>query len=417
MKAIVYDIHPVGWATCKWLHHLWPGCRTSRLNGLAMRDIDPPALPGDDWVRVKTRMAGICGTDTAIVQQKQPPDSLLQAYSSRPMVLGHENVAEVCDLGPAVDDSWRGRRVLVEPTLHCPARGTQPPCPRCEAGEFGACENFSGDFGGEYQLPAGTSIGYNAATGGSWGEYFVAHHSQLIPLDDGLSDEDAVLIDPLACCLHAVLRADLNQAERVLVYGGGMMGLGIAGCLRAVGFPGTVALLARSRRLADLAERFGVDELLVAPRHGAARHEYIAARTGATLQTARFGNRLLSGGYDLLFECVGSRQSVNEALKWTRARGQVVLVGTFQSGTLDLTPAWFRELHILGAYGRQLEHYHGRRINTYSLTQELILQRRLPTEGLLSHTFGLQEYRRALAVATNKARHGAMKVAFDLRTD
>ena len=415
MQAIVYDVKPLGWVTCKWLSHFWPGCVHSRLGGVSLRDVPPPPLPGDEWVRVRTLLGGLCGTDLAILAQKQPPDSLLQAFSSMPMGLGHENVAVVEEVGPAVDKAWVGRRVNVEPTLSCVPRGIDPPCERCAAGEFGACENF-GDAGeGTAKLPPGTSIGYNAATGGSFGERFVAHVSQLVPVPDALSDEQAVLVDPLACSLHAVLRADLARKRRVLIYGAGVLGLGAIAALRATGFAGTVHALDRADYLQPLAKRLGADEFLRLPARSAERHARIAELTGSAVRRARFGNRTLSGGYDVVFDCVGSRGSLNESLRWTRSRGQMVMVGTGHGGGVDLTPIWFTELTVLGAYGRQMEHVGGRRVGTYQLVHELVAAGKLMTDGLLTHTFPLGEYRRAFDVGLHKHRHQAVKVAFDLR--
>lgn len=415
MKAIVYKVHPLGWLTCQWLKHLWPGCLRSGLNGFSLRDVPPPELPGRDWVRLRTLLGGICGSDLAIVHQKQSADSLLQAYSSQPMILGHENVAVVDQVGPDVDRAWIGRRVVVEPTLGCRVRGTSPMCERCEAGQFGSCENFAGWMGGSASLPAGTSIGYNARTGGSWGEYFVAHHSQLIDVPEVLSDEHAVLTDPLAVAVHGVLRTDLESVRRVLVYGGGIVGLGVVSALRAVGFGGRVELLGRGDHLADIAIRQGADEFFDLPREASTRFAQIAARTGGSVQRARFGNFMISGGYGAVFDCIGSEQSVGEALRWTRSRGQVTLLGTLQKARLDLTPTWFKELTVRGAWGRQVETFRGRSVGTYELALEWLAEGRLPTTGLLSHRFSLDEYRKALDVAGKKSKHRAVKVAFDFR--
>ncbi|MCK5114092.1 MAG: alcohol dehydrogenase catalytic domain-containing protein [Phycisphaerae bacterium] len=417
MKAVLFKANPAGWVACKFLRRFWRNCLTSKLNGFSLRDVAIPELPTDDWVLVKTLLGGICGSDTAIAAQKQPPDSLLQAYTSQPIALGHENVCVVTKTGPNVDSQWVGKRVVVEPTLGCEVRGTEPMCPRCAVGEFGACENFSGDFGGAANLPAGTSIGYNARTGGSWGEYFVAHKSQLIALDDSISDEVAIMVDPLACSLHAVLRANLAAAEKVLVYGAGMLGLGTVAALRAVGFSGRIETLDRpaGRYLADTATRLGADEFFTLPSDTSARFAEIAGRTGATVQRARFGNYMLSGGYDLVFDCVGSRQSVMECLKWTRGRGQVIMLGTLQGAVPDLTPLWFRELEIIGAWGRSMENYDGRNVNTYQLVLDLIGEGKIAADGLLTHTFKIDDYRAALAAGMYKPQCESIKVAFDFR--
>ncbi|MCP4374832.1 MAG: alcohol dehydrogenase catalytic domain-containing protein [bacterium] len=385
------------------------------LNGLRAGQIDTPELPGDDWVLVETLMGGICGTDLSLLAQSQPPDSILQAFSSMPMVLGHENVAVVREVGPDVDDAWVGKRVCVEPTLACKARGIDPPCQSCSDGRFGTCEHFCGDLPGRYSLPPGTSIGYNNRTGGSFGQYFVAHESQLLSVPDGLSDEQAVLTDPVACSLHAVLQADLSKARRVLVYGSGVMGLGIIASLRAVGFDGHIDALDRHEYLGQMAGEFGADDFFrLGPKKGD-RFAQIAERTGGVLRRVRFGNYTISGGYDIVFDCVGSAGAVTESLKWTRAGGQVLFVATGHGGAIDLTPIWFTELQIKGIYGRGVEKLDGKTATTYELVHDLMLSGKLNVEKMLTHKFSLDDYRDAFTAAVGKSAHGAIKVAFDFR--
>lgn len=417
MRALFYRVNPVGWATCRWLRYFWPGCVLTSLNGLSLRDVPPPGLPGDDWVRVRTLLAGICGTDVALLAQKQPPNSILQAFSSLPAGFGHENVAVVEEVGAGVDSSWLSRRVCVEPTLSCKVRGIDPPCDRCREGQFGACQSFAADGpgAGPSKLPPGTSIGYNARTGGAYGESFIAHISQLVAVPDSIPDELAVLTDPIACSLHAVLRADLAAARQVLIYGAGALGLGAIASLRAVGFQGRIDALDVAAYLREHALAFGADELIELPPDDRGRYNRIAQRTGATVQRARFGNYMLSGGYDVVFECTGGRRCFNEALRWTRSRGQVVMVGTGHGGRVDLTPIWFTELTVTGAYGRQIEDFRGRRVGTYPLVHELMLAGKLDLRRMLTHTFRLEDYRRAFAVAMSKTPHRAVKAAFDLR--
>ncbi len=412
MKAIVYGVNPIGWATCKWLRFFWPGCLMSRLNGLALREVDSPALPGDDWVLCRTVLGGICGSDVAIIAQRQPPNSFLQSFSTLPAVMGHENVAVVEQVGCGVDSGWIGKRVCVEPTLCCRVRGIDPPCEPCRAGQFGACENFAADGNGSAHLPPGTSLGYCRPVGGSWGEYFVAHISQLVEVPEQLSDAQAILTDPLACSLHAVLRANLSGGERVLVYGAGILGLGIVWALRAVGFDGGIDIIARHRHQGRLAETFGTDEVLYLPAGRRERFRAVAERTGSRLTRARFGNYMLSGGYDAVFECVGSEQSIEEALKWTAARGKVILVGTGHGRGTDMTALWFRELTVIGAYGRSVEDFAGRGVQTYQLVHELMLAGGPDLSVLLTHTFDLSDYKSALSVAMHKARNESIKVAF-----
>ena len=386
----------------------------TKLNGLALVDLPEQPLPGADWVRVKTLLGGICGTDIGIIAQKQPPNSILQAFSSMPMALGHENVSLVSEVGSDVDQSMIGKRVCVEPTLCCEVRGITPKCARCQEGQFGACENFGSDGAGSASLPPGTSIGYNRATGGSFGESFIAHKSQLVIVPDGISDELAVLTDPLACSVHGALAGDLSDARSVLVYGAGVLGLGVIAALRAIGYSGRIDALDRSRHLGQLAVKFGADEFVTPPQGKAERFKSIADRTGASVQRARFGNYILSGGYDTVFDCVGSASSMNDSLKWTRSRGSVIMVGTAHHG-VDLTPIWFKELTVRGVYGRAIEKYNGREISTYQLVHELMLAGKLDVGEMLTHKFPLSQYKQALWAGLRKAQHKSIKVAFDFR--
>jgi len=354
MKGVVYGVNPIGWVTCKWLKHIWPGCLLTGLNGLALKQIGPPELPGDQWVRCRTVLGGICGSDLAILCQRQPPNSILRGFSTLPCVLGHENVAVVAEVGGDVDAAWQGKRVIVDCGLSCQVRGIDPPCQACREGRFGACENFAPGGQGRYRLPAGSCMGYCAAVGGTWSEQFVAHVSQLIEPPEGLSDALAVLTDPLACSLHGVLRADLSDASRVLVYGSGILGLGVVWALRAIGWGGRIDVIARHRHQAEVAEAFGADAIVSLPKGAAARFEAIAARVDGRVVKAWFGNYMLTGGYDVVFECVGSSSTMEDAIKWTRSGGQTVLIGTGHGYGTDMTPIWLKEVTVLGSSGRAI---------------------------------------------------------------
>ena len=387
MKAIVYDVNVMGWLACRLLGRVWKGCVWSRLGGVRLVEREIPSLPGEDWVVVKTRLAGVCGTDIAIVSQAVRPDSILQAYGSRPMLLGHENVAEVVEVGPAVSKEWLGVRVCVEPTLGCAARGIEPMCHCCVEGQYGACENFGVSGEGRYGLPAGTSIGYNSRTGGSYGEYFVAHVGQLVRCPEGVSDEALVMTDPVACGVHAVLRSRWREAQRVLVIGPGAVGLGVIGGLRAAGYEGRIDAAGMGAGSEAAARRMGADGYLALGRGKRGRYEAVARQVGGRVREARLGNLMLDGGYDVVFECAGAVSSLEEAVKWTRARGQVVLVGTGAGVGAEWTPVWFRELEVVGAYGRSEEAWDGRRVGTYQLVHEWLAAGRLDVGWMVTHRF------------------------------
>jgi len=411
MQALTFNVTAATWLGTRALA-LVGGRRTywGRFSGLRLREIDTPALPGPDWVLCRTRLGGICGTDLAMIQLRQQPDSILQGFCSMPLIGGHENVAEVAEVHPSVASDWVGKRVCVEPTLGCEPRGIDPKCPRCAVGEFGACENFGAAGEGRSALPAGTSVGYNSRTGGSWGEYFVAHVSQLVEVPAPLTDAQAVVTDPIACSVHGVLRTDLTDVQSICIYGGGILGLATVAALRAVGYDGRIDLYARHAFQRDLGARLGAT--LAAGESDVKDLEAVAQHIGGHVVPARFGNHMLIGGYDVVYCCVSSPGAITRSLKLARARGQVILTGTSAAHEIDTTPIWFRELTIRGAYGRQLEHWGGERIGTYQLVHRWILDGTIPTEGLLTHTFPLADYRHAFAAATRKSSSACVRAAF-----
>ena len=417
MKSLYYNVNPLGWATTLWLKRFWTGALFSSLNGLTLRDVPMPTPPGDNWVICKTLLGGICGTDLGIITQKQPANSILQEFSTAPMRLGHENVAVVDQVGPGVDKSWVGKRVIADPTLCCEVRGITPPCEPCSRGEFGACENFGTTISSENspEVTPGTSIGYCGDLGGAFSEYFPAHVSSLTEIPQEIPDELAILTDPLACSLHSVLRADLSKAKRVLVYGAGVLGLGVIACLRAVGFTGEIHAANRSANPKQLAEEFGADLFYQPASKTPERYKQVAELTGAKVHRARFGNYMLSGGYDIVFDCVGTPGVFQDCLKFSAARGQVVMVATSSGGKLDLTPVWFRELSVIGVFGRQLEDFAGEKLHTNSLVHKFMLEGKLNVGKMLTHTFPVDQYKKAFESAIFKSANRSIKVAFDFR--
>jgi threonine dehydrogenase-like Zn-dependent dehydrogenase len=124
------------------------------------------------------------------------------------------------------------------------------------------------------------------------------------------------------------------------------------------------------------------------------------------------GARVLAGGFDVVYDCVGSRHTIQDAIRSARPGGRVVLLGTSFAREVDWTAVWFRQLQVLGSYGRQIERWGEREISTYALVLELIAEGKMKFERLLTHTFALADYRKALAAVTGKRASGVIKAAF-----
>lgn len=367
-----------------------------------------PALPGPDWVRIRPLLAGICGSDTALLTGRASP--ILSPFASFPAILGHEVVGVVEEAGSAVTVGV-GERVVVDPIISCFVRGLDP-CPACRDGLPALCRHAA-----DGSLSPGMLIGYCRDLPGAWSEAMLAHASQLHRVPDSLSDQTAVLVEPLACSLHAVLAAPPRTGEKVLVLGGGTIGLGVLVALRMVQPNADVTAVVRHPLQASLAERLGASRVVL-DRGGDGAQRAAVEVTGARPHRPIVGDEVLTGGFDLVFDGVGSRASVDASLRVVAPRGRLVLLGTAgELEHLDLTLAWARELRVIGSYvyGREAS-LPGAPHTFDHLLGRLVEPGAPPVAELVTHRFGLDQWRRALAVSTGRGRHASVKVVFDHAT-
>jgi threonine dehydrogenase-like Zn-dependent dehydrogenase len=354
---------------------------------LRLIETEPPLPPAPDWVPLAPRLSGICGSDQALLAAEA--SLYLAPLTSMPFVPGHEIVATI------TAGERRGRRVVVAPALGCRARGLEPPCPDCAEGRSGLCRALT-----EGHVGAGLQIGFCRETGGGWSEGLIAHRSQLHEVSDALADEEAVLVEPLACALHAVARAALPPAARAAVIGCGTLGLLAITALRERHPEATILAIAKHRGQELPARRAGADHVCPPAR----LHLESARVTGARRLVGYGGRELLLGGLDAVIDCVGSGASLEAAIGAVRPRGTVALAGMPAAIRADLALAWQREVEIRGVYGYERE-----------FEQALALAPRLRLGRLVSGGFPLREFRRALASAREGARAGKPKALFDLR--
>jgi threonine dehydrogenase-like Zn-dependent dehydrogenase len=232
---------------------------------------------------------------------------------------------------------------------------------------------------------------------------------------NGISDDAAILVDSIASAAHAVLRRPPREGETLLINGAGIIGLGLAASIRALRHDNAVVILARHRFQAELAARLGATHVLTVPRKTKARDRYAAVARlcrGKPLP-GRFGSADLLGGFDLVYDCSGTGTGLTDAIKWTRSRGTVVLVGTSGITLLDTTSVWFNELQILGTNGRQLETATDGLMHTYDLVFRWMADGRIDLPCLLVRRYRLADYRTAFRDLLCPGRRGILKAAFE----
>jgi threonine dehydrogenase-like Zn-dependent dehydrogenase len=366
-------------------------------------DVAPPKLPNERWVRIRTRLGGICGSDLSVLTLRTSPST--SPFSSFPFVLGHENVGEGVEVGRGVRTVMPGDRVVANPLLCCEPRGVEPRCTACAAGDHSRCAHFT-----DGALPPGMLIGTTRGTGGSWGEEFVAYGSQLVRIPDSMSDEEAVLVEPFACSVHAVQSNLPQKGERVFVVGAGSIGLLTVAALQALAPAAHVTVLARHKFQGAHAKTLGAERVV------AARGDYLPAladAAGSRLLKPIIGKPIGVGGFDLTFVCIASARAMDDAMRFTRAGGAIVLLGNVATlGRLDWTPLWIKELTVRGSLCYGAHRHGGAPWGAFAEAAALIADGRAPIRPLLTHTFPLSEYQRAIATAMDKGGAASVKVAF-----
>ncbi|MEI7759470.1 MAG: alcohol dehydrogenase catalytic domain-containing protein [Thermoleophilia bacterium] len=241
----------------------------------------PTPEPGDGEVRVRVHDCGVCGSDLKMW-------SGTHAFLRPPLLIGHEIYGIVEALGPGAQLGI-GTPVVVFPALGCGH------CYHCLAGKQQLCADMR-FFGG--QLPGGLA------------EHVVIPEANLLVVSAGVPETQRVLIEPLAVAVHGVARADVRTGETAIVLGGGAIGL-------------FTALVARER---------GLDPILVSEPSASRRERATALGLRAFDPTMTplaeiVAEHIRPEGADVVFEAVGSGETIGAALAATRKGGRAVIVG------------------------------------------------------------------------------------------
>ncbi|WP_108395997.1 zinc-binding alcohol dehydrogenase family protein [Devosia submarina] len=250
---------------------------------LALIEIEKPKLQAG-WVRVGIRHIGICGTDYHIFEGKHP-------FLQYPRIMGHELSGVVLDSNGA-EDLADGDPVVINPYLPCYQ------CPACREGKTNCCETL-------------TVLGVHGD--GGMAEEIVLPAANLYRAE-GLSLRDAAMVEFLAIGAHAVRRTEIKPGWRVLVVGGGPIGLGTAFFARIAGADVTIMDAAPDKL--EAARGFGFGAVGLDEREG----EAFRGKMGS--------------GFDAVLDATGAIPAMNQAVGYCRNGGALTLVGVVK-GTLS----------------------------------------------------------------------------------
>ena len=401
MKAVVYITNPLKYLVMRFLAKRYPGIIHGPLCMASLKEVAEPKLVNDEWVKIKVTMSGICGSDIGGLNGQE--SLYLEPYVSKKFILGHENVGIITEVGEKVKSLKIGDRVTVIPFLSCAQRNIKNECEYCRQGDYALCENVN-----DGNLPAGLSIGWNSRTSGGWSECFISHYSNVVKLPPKISDEAGIMIDSFSCALHAVMQNLPKENDVVLVYGCGTMGLNTIASLRALGLKNKIIAIYSRNFQKKMALKLGAN-IMVNLREDLFKR--ITELTKAKIYYPQIGKPVLEGGVDMVYECVANTDTINNSLRFLKAKGRLIMIAT--AGvlkTIDVAPVWFRELKIIGSCEQGHDTYNGSRKLTYEIVIGMLKEKKVDLKQFVTHRYPLADFKNALKTAVNKNGE-AIKVA------
>jgi threonine 3-dehydrogenase len=315
--------------------------------GIWMEEVPVPDI-GPNEVLVKVRRSAICGTDIHIFNW----DEWAAKTVPVPMVVGHEFVGEVADVGASVTGYRIGQRVSGEGHIVCGH------CRNCRAGRGHLCRN---------------TLGVGVQRPGSFAEYVALPAYNLVAIPDDVPDEIAAIFDPLGNAVHTALSFDL-VGEDILVTGAGPIGIMGALVAQSVGARKVVITDINPYRL-ELARRLGV-------------HHVVDASSEDLRDVMR--EEGMREGFDVGLEMSGSAVAFRDMIEVMNNGGRIAILGIASTAfEIDWNKVIFKMLMLKGIYGREM-------FETWYKMIALV-QGPLDVSGIITHRLGIDDYAEGFA--------------------
>ena len=302
----------------------------------------PTARAGESLIRIL--QSGICNTYL----------ELMRGYMAFSGVLGHEfvGIVEVSDEAALI-----GARVVGEINAWCGE------CPTCAAGNRSHC-------------PHRTTLGIDRRDG-CHADYTRLPNHNLLPVPEGVSNDEAVFVEPLAAACEILEQIQIAPTDRVVVIGDGKLGLLVAQVLALTGC-----------------------DLQVIGRH-AEKLAILSARGIRTEVVARGAeSQLPDGSVDIVVECTGNAQGFATARRLVRPRGTIVLKSTYHGDlAINMSMIVVDEIRLLGS-----------RCGPFAPALRLLAQKRVDVTPLIAARYPLTD---GVAAMEHAAQRGTLKVLLD----
>lgn len=339
------------------------------INDLRFEETNTPII-GENEVLLAVKAVGICGSDI--------PRIFRTGTYHFPTIPGHEFAGVVEETGAAVDKKWLGQRVGVFPLIPCYN------CIPCQRGQYEMCRNY----------------GYlGSRQDGGFAEYVAVPEKNLISLPEGVSCEEAAMLEPMSVAVHAMRKAAPSPDENIVICGLGTIGLFLLMFLVEAGHQNIVVIGNK-----DFQRRMAVSL-------GLPGSSFCDARTQDPEKW--IAEQMDGRGVDVFFECVGRNETVEQALRMTGPGGRIMLVGNPASDMRLPKEVYWKilrnQLTVFGTWNSSFTHspeddwhYVMDRLKDGLIEPERMITHRLPPEelerGLVVMRDKQEEYGKVLIV-------------------
>ena len=328
---------------------------------ITFREIPIPELKENE-VLIKIMRIGVCGSDIHVYYGKHP-------YTSYPVTQGHEVSGIIEKVGSKVTELKTGDKVTIQPQVVCGK------CHSCLHGNYHICDELK-------------VMGFQ--TTGMASEFFVTDSDRILKLPNDMSFEQGAMIEPMAVACGVFTKTDDLNGLNVIVLGAGPIGNLTAQTAKALGAKSVLITDVSDFRL-EIAKKVGID-YTINPLMQNLSEEIVKA----------FG----PDKADLIIECVGINQTINDAIANARKGTDIVLVGVFgDKPVVDLGTVQDRELRLIGMLMYQTKEY--------LKAIELVNSGKIQLEPLMTKHFKFEDYDEAYQYIENK-KDEAMKIFIDI---
>jgi len=324
-----------------------------------LETVEKPDLRENE-VLVEVKAAGICGSDIPRIYQT--------GAHVHPLILGHEFSGVVQKVGDDAHAKWVGKSVGVFPLIPC---GN---CLPCRKKQYEMCRNYS-------------YLG--SRRNGGFAEYVAVPEKNLLLLPDGVSFEEAAMLEPMAVAVHAMRRIAPDVSDTVVVCGLGTIGMLLLMFLKEAG---------AKKLLAIGNKEFQRQSVL---KMGLPPECYCDSRAQDVSQWVM--EHTAGAGADVFFECVGRNGTFSQAIGLTAPAGKVMLVGNpYSDMELGKDIYWKILRNQLTVKGTWNSSYTGEAQDDWHYVLERLAQKRIAPAELISHRFPLEELEQGFHIMRDK---------------